>query len=59
VAGLHETIPSIPPASIPSPIGYAVLPETDEVLIATVMHTSRDAAYVTKQVGDFPQSKTP
>ena len=38
---------------------YALLPETDEILIATVMHTSRDSDYVADRLGDFPQSETP
>jgi plasmid stabilization system protein ParE len=38
---------------------YALLPETDEILIATVMHTSRDSDYIADRLGDFPQSETP
>jgi mRNA-degrading endonuclease RelE of RelBE toxin-antitoxin system len=33
---------------------YAILPETDEILIATVMHTSRDSRYVASRLGDTP-----
>src|SRR4051812_41962186 len=29
---------------------YAILPESDEILIATVMHTSRDSGYVAKRL---------
>jgi mRNA-degrading endonuclease RelE of RelBE toxin-antitoxin system len=31
---------------------YSILTENEEVLIASVMHTSRDAAYLSKWLGD-------
>jgi plasmid stabilization system protein ParE len=31
---------------------YIILTESDEILIATVMHTSRDAGYVSKRLED-------
>jgi mRNA-degrading endonuclease RelE of RelBE toxin-antitoxin system len=36
----------------PYRIVYAILEETDEILIATVMHTSRDSEYVTRRLGE-------
>ena len=35
----------------PYPLVYAILTDADEVLILTVMHTSRDAGYVDRRLG--------